>query len=247
MRRMLHVWSDLRELRSMPHATIDLMLREARENHEFYHRITLKYYVDSMKRHRRFPLVRQNTLGVALCPTDKNEEEYFMFIEASARRNCKKARRLGYRFDELEYNRHLDDVTEIWRSTPIRQGKSMPEDLLEETAQPVANPKSLTDVHAYSHFGVLLGDKLYAYVDCFVCGEIAMITNIYGHFSKQPDGVVPLLIVETYNHLLKAFPQVRFYGYGTYFGASESLRRFKRKFRFLPHRVRWVLGDGQVS
>jgi hypothetical protein len=84
--------------------------------------------------------------------------------------------------------------------------------------------------------------RLYAYLGCMIAGEFCGIEQIFGHAKFQGDAVVPLLIVSLAEHLRTAHPRVKFYAYGGYFGAQETMRRFKRKFLFLPHRVDWLLG-----
>jgi hypothetical protein len=69
-----------------------------------------------------------------------------------------------------------------------------------------------------------------------------MIEHIYGHAAYQSDGVVPKMIVDTAGYLMECHPAVKYYGYGSYFGASATLRRFKKKFGFMPCRVKWLLG-----
>ena len=69
-----------------------------------------------------------------------------------------------------------------------------------------------------------------------------MLEHVYGHADRQPDGVVPMLIVGIAEHLIRQRPMVKYFCYGTYFGASTTMRRFKRKFLFEPHRVDWQLG-----
>ena len=59
--------------------------------------------------------------------------------------------------------------------------------------------------------------------------------------------MVPMLIISLAEYILQHFPTVKYYTYGAFFGAGTTLRRFKRKFLFLPHRVTWVLdrpGEG---
>src|SRR5262249_38502859 len=56
-----------------------------------------------------------------------------------------------------------------------------------------------------------------------------------------------LLILEVAREIYASYPTVKYYAYGTYFGASESMRRFKRKFLFYPHRVTWKLETPSTS
>jgi len=226
----------------MPHVTVDLMYRVAERNDEFYQRVTREYYDYTQTRIRKFPLVKKDRYGVALCVLPETFDEYFMGIEAAGRRNFKKAERTGCRFEKIDFNAYLDDVRDIWRSARVRQGK-VPEYVAKGQVKPVTHPESKTDVHDYPYFGALKEGKLVAYAGCLVSGELCAIEQIYGHADYQRDGVVPMVIVGIVGYVLGHYPLVECYTYDTYFGASETMRRFKRKFGFVPHKVDWVLGE----
>ena len=164
-----------------------------------------------------------------------------MKIDASARRNYKKAGRLGYTFQRIEFNQFLDDIAEIQRSSPFRQGR-MPDELMNGTVTPVSVPRSIRCEHDYPFFGVLKDGKLHAYSGCIVSGELCEIEHIFGHAAHHSNGVVPKLIIDTARYLYDHHPLVRKYAYDMMFGAGKTLRRFKRKFCFDPYRVNWVCG-----
>jgi hypothetical protein len=231
---------DLRAALNLPCIEIDLMLRAAADS-PFYGRITREFYATSRARHGKFPLIRSLTVGVAVCPMSASRAEYFMAIEATGRRNVKKADRLGYKFERIDFNRYLADIAEIRRSTDTRQG-ALPQEFLSAEVAPCRNPPAKTHLHDYPYFGVLKDGKLYAYMGVLIAGELAMIEHIYGHAAYQSDGVVPKMIVDTAGYLMECHPAVKYYGYGSYFGASATLRRFKKKFGFMPCRVKWLLG-----
>ncbi len=73
-----------------------------------------------------------------------------------------------------------------------------------------------------------------------------MVEQIYGHAKYQADGVVPLLIIGMAQDIMENHERVKFYGYGSFYGAGITMRRFKRKFGFLPKRVTWRLGDNNA-
>jgi len=235
------VFEDLRSMYGLPQISIDLMLREMVGNNPFFARITEDFYRSSRKRHRKFPLIGILTHGVALCELPDSFDEYFMLIEAAGRRNVKKANRNGYKFARIDYNAYLKDIGEIRRSTDQRQGE-LSEDFLKGDVSRCENPESNSPMHDYPYFGVLKAGRLYAYMGVLIAGELAIIEHIYGHAKFQNDGFVPKMIVDTAGYLMEHHPSVKCYAYGSYFGASETLRRFKRKFKFLPHRVTWKLG-----
>jgi hypothetical protein len=232
---------NLKEIWSIPTLTIDLMYSHTSKNDPFYQRVVRGFYESARKRHRKFPLIRTLEYGVAVCRLPDSPGDYYSEVEASARRNYKKAKRLGYEFRRIDYNLFLDDITDIRRSTDVRQGP-LPEKFLQEKATPCSDPPTLTNIHDYVYFGILKNGQLFAYVGCLVSGDVFMIQHIYGHAAHQSDGIVPMLFIEIPRYIAEHYPYVKYYMYGTYFGASESMRRFKKKFRFEPHKVTWLLG-----
>lgn len=223
-----------------PKVELNLMLDGAVDNHPFFEQITRGFYREACRPHRRMPIVPAKYFGVALCPVQKEPDWYFNAIEASGRRNVRKALKLGYTFRRFDYNAHLDDITAIHRSTDVRQGKALPSSLMAP-ATPIKNPVSQDPKHDYPYFGVFKDDTLVAYLSCLVAGELSAIETIYGHASHQENGVVPLLLTSSAHEISTRHPSVRFINYGTYYGAGSSMQRFKRKFLFQPHRVKWRL------
>ncbi len=240
-RKIQQLRNDLAEIRQLPEVTVHLMADRAEaKNHPFYARLVREHYRDATRRHPKFPLIRHIEWGVALCKLPATFDEYFMMVEGAARRNYKKAVRLGHHFRPIDYDDHLREIEAIHRSTTIRQGP-MPKHLMG-TLEPVRNPRPLDRVHGYPAFGVFNADGvLRAYATCHIAGEICMLEDIYGDARHQSDGYVPLLYLSIGDYLLANHPEVKYFSYGTYYGASPTLRRFKRKFRFLPHRVVWKL------
>ncbi|MBM3892356.1 MAG: hypothetical protein FJ388_24840 [Verrucomicrobia bacterium] len=238
---MLQIIEDLRTIRRMPRVSVSLMLAAAKDNDPFFERVVRGFYAETRRRRRWFPLARRWQYGVALCPLPGTFDEYFMRIEAAARRNYKKAARQGYTFARIDPNDHLGEIAAIWKSAEVRQGR-MPAHFVEGRVKPYTNPPSRTDVHDYPYFGVLKDGALYAYAGNMVAGELFMIEQIYGHAAHHAEGVVPLLIIGMAESMMRHYPHVKYYGYEMFFGASPTMRRFKKKFLFLPHRVEWQLG-----
>lgn len=237
-------WLDLaRELIGLPHVRIDLRLRDTVGNDPFFHAITKEFYRTASARHPKFPLARRMEYGVALCDLrPPSGQTYTDRLESAARRNLKKAIRLGYSFEVLDYNTELEAITSIHRSQPVRQGRPMPQFLLAH-ANPHHDPPSRHAAHAYPYYGIFKDEELVAYASCLVAGELCAVERLYGHADHLANGVVPLLLASIAEQMHRDHPQVRYHIYDTYYGASETLQRFKRKFLFLPHRVEWLLGD----
>jgi hypothetical protein len=233
----------VKEIRQLPTIPINLRMSDTRANAPFFREITLEFFRDATRRLPIFPLVGQMEYGVAVCDLRADEKAYSLRLDSAARRNLKKAARLGYSFERIDYNAHLEDVTRIHRSASVRQGRDMPAELLLQDAAAHNNPESTSPLHDYPYFGVFKENRLVAYASCLIAGELCGIDTIYGHADFLSDGVVPLLFASIGEYLPAHHPSVRFYCYGTYYGGSETMKRFKRKFLFIPHRVQWVLGD----
>lgn len=233
---------DLIDIIRIPKITIHLMLEKTIDNDPFYTKLVKNYYAYVSSRHPKYFFIKRCEIGVAVCKLPPTFAEYFMQIESSARRNCRKAVRLGYETKIINYNSHLEDIRNIWLSTPIRQNKPLPQNIREGQVRPCENPSSNNQYHDYVYFGVFKKDKLLAYAGCLIIGELCDIHDIYGHDRYLSDGIVPLLIIEIAKTIYNSFPMVKYYNYSTYFGASKTMRRFKRKFLFEPHKVIWKLG-----
>src|SRR5258708_5476954 len=162
---------------------------------------------------------RKYQYGVALCPLPQTFEAYFMKIEASARRNYKKALRSGYEFRKIDYNAHLDDIREIWMSMPIRQG-AVPKHMQEGQVWRISDPPSRSPYQAYPYYGVFKDNHLVAYSGCLITGELCSLNTLFGHASHLENGVVPLVLIETVRNLILHFPTVKYFVYDTFYGGS---------------------------
>ncbi len=241
--RMMNRVRELLRLLRAPRLSVYLMVSAARENDPFYERLVEDFVRDANKRHKRLPLLPAFSWGVAIGQLPDRAGEYVNRIESSGKRNYKKALRMGYTFERIEYNRHLDDVRNILGSTHVRQG-AFPAEELVHSVHECKNPPSRSNIHDYPYFGVLKDGRLRAYAACLVAGELMLIEHIYGHAAVQADGVVPMLLVSMADYARTHYPCVRYYAYGSYFGAGANMRRFKRKFNFEPRHVLWVSDRG---
>ncbi|MDI1260538.1 hypothetical protein [Aquabacterium sp.] len=237
------VSETISQIFKQPSISIDLRLSDTLNNHPFYREMTRQFHRNATRRHAKLPLIRQFEFGVAVSLLKSAPPPYSTRLGSPAKRNLKKALRLGYRFERIDYNQHRDEITAIHRSSKIRQGRAMPEHFFTARAPAIIDPPSTKTTHDYPYFGIFKEGTLVAYASCLIAGELCSIETIYGHDAHQADGVIPLLLVSMADHLVEHHPQVAYYVYDTYFGASETMRRFKRKFLFHPHRVTWQCAD----
>lgn len=234
------VLNDFSEIKRLPRLDIDLACDATNDNDPFYFHIVNEFYRDVTRRHPKFPLIRFMKYGVAVLQLPENHEAYLKILESSGRRNIKKAIRNGYSFQRIDYNDHLDEISEILRSTSVRQGP-MEQAILNQDLTPINDPPSKTQTHDYPYFGVMKDGKLLAYAGCMVAGDMLLLSTVFGHDAYKSDGLVPLLISGIAEYKYAHYPNVKYYVYDKYYGASPSLRRFKKKFGFDPHVVNWKL------
>ncbi len=232
--------NDLIEIYKLPQTPINLMLEKTVGNEPFYAQMVKDYYKDVLSRHPKLWVIPKCVYGVSLCRLPKDFKTYFDMIESKARGNYRKALKHGYTMEPFDFNSRLEDIREIWQSTEVRQG-TLPEEIREGRVKPVTHPPSRTKDHDYPYYGVFKDGKLLAYAGCLVAGELCNIGDCFGHDKYLPNGIVPLLIIEIARHVYETYPAVKYYSYGTYYGSNESMRHFKRKFLFYPHKVKWLL------
>lgn len=238
---ILRLISKAKEIYDLPKVSINLMHDKTQGNDPFFAKVVSAFYKEANSRHRKFPLVRRIQYGMAVCELPKKEGAYFEKIESSARRNHRKAIREGCVFRRIRFNDHLDEIRDIWLCTDFRQGKLMPASMLAGDVRPISDPESRSTFHDYPYYGVFFEDKMVGYMGCLIAGELGGIQQIYGHSKFLTLGVVPQLLIGFAGELIKSYPSVKYMTYGNYYGAGETMQRFKRKFLMFPHKVTWIL------
>jgi len=116
--------------------------------------------------------------------------DYFQALEGPARRNIRKAERLGYTFSRIDFNQRREEVVAIIRSTPVRQGP-MARTLMTGEIAPISDPPSRNPVHDYLYAGVCKDGALRAYAGCLVAGELFAITDLTGITRTSPMELFP--------------------------------------------------------
>lgn len=188
------------------------------------------------KRHPRFLLIRNKTLGAALVKLSSFETalDYVATIKGrnSAEHHARRARARGYKVVEIDRNDYIDDIHHINTSVDIRQGQAMTESYLAKQLHYVAERN-------YRYYGALDGNgRLVAYGEVGLWGNFAAFNRIIG--IRNNDGIMHLLV----SHIICTFiegGEVDYLMYDTYFGASPGLKLFKTALGFSPYRARYSL------
>jgi hypothetical protein len=225
---------------SLPKASINLMLEKTRDNDPFYADMVKRFYGIANARHPKLFFIKQFQYGFALCHMPPSFDDYFGSLKKSARWNYRKALRTGYEVKRFDANTKRQEIAEIMRSTPVRQGK-LPKEIREGHFPEIKDPPSLSPFHDFFYIGAFRHGKLCAYASCAIMGELCNLNDIFGHVAYENDGLVPMLLISIAEQIYHKYPSVKYYAFGTYFGARASMRQFKRKFQFHPYHVSWIL------
>jgi len=227
--RIARIASMVRQVLSLP--AVEIRLWGDERCHQVY-----RYYT---KRHPRYRVISNKGWGVALMPLPPSFDEYLRGRDRQAlRTNRKRAFSEGYTFREFSPAERLDEMVEVNRSLPVRQGKPIAASYVEKQ-QLVSYFAEVPSV-----FGVFNAEgRLRAYAHVAVCGEVGDVVRLLGHGEDLDHGVMYLLLSEAVRHLIDrknrlGFP--RWVMYDTLLGASPGLRYFKERMGFRPYRVRWT-------
>lgn len=158
----------------------------------------------------------------------------------TARKRAARSARLGYRFAPISREHHVEEIFAINTSAPERQGRPMTAGYLE---WPSFDP--LSDYpcsrHRIDEYGVFAPDgDLVAYLVAYVCGDLAMVSQILGHADHLEHEIMYLLAAGTLRDTLERSGPVMWF-YNLHSSGQDGLRFFKERLGFRPERVAWAL------
>jgi hypothetical protein len=158
----------------------------------------------------------------------------------TARKRAGHATRLGYTAVRISRADYLDEIYAINTSLPARQGRRM-------TSVYRKRPKlsRLPDYpcvrHRIDEWGCRRPDgTLVAYLVLYVCGELAMISQILGHGDYLADDVMYLLVADALEHTLADAGALTVF-YNRHDSGTDGLRYFKERLGFEATAVEWAL------
>lgn len=192
-------------------------------------------------RHPRFKVTQTKRWGVALLPLAATYDAYLATISRQARRNRLKALEAGYRHVMVSPLDHVDEILDINRSTPARQGRPMAA-LYLEREQVVSAFRGRPLVH-----GILdSDDRLTAYGDLIDIGGAYTFRYLIGHAADLRAGIMYLLMAEIVRGCIerrRPDGSPEWLMADTFWGASPGLAYYKDRTGFRPFTVRWSWVD----
>ena len=188
------------------------------------------------KRHPRYLVIRNKTLGVALVDLRrfKAGAEYLQTVKGrnAPEHQARRARSRGYRVVEIDRNDYVDDIHSINTSVDVRQGKPMSGDYITKQTHYIAEPN-------YRYFGTLdSSGRLVAYGEIGMWGNFAAFNRVIG--IRNNDGIMHLMVTEIICQFIED-GRFQYLMYDTYFGASPGLQMFKSAIGFAPYRARYSI------
>lgn len=195
-----------------------------------------KIYRHFTKRHPRYLLCRNKTLGAALVDIHQFPAPAAYLNSFSGRnspeRHARRARSRGYRVTEIDRNDYIEDIHRINTSVEVRQGHGMSEDYLTKRTSYVAEPN-------YKYYGIVdTSGRLVAYSELGFWGNFAAFNRIIG--VRNNDGIMHLLVTEIICELIEK-GEYQYLMYDTYFGASPGMKAFKTSLGFAPYHARYSI------
>ncbi len=217
----------IKTIRNLPQAEIEINTGDEDGKRMF------SYYT---KRHPRFFIIRNKTIGVALLPLG-SFDSFNAYLNSVSGKNsaayyARKAEKNEYTFREIDPDQFAEAIHRIHVSSDKRQGKAMSGSYLKPLLQYPKNPNN-------SYFGLFKDEELVAYLWLLRSGELLTFNRLMGHADYLKDGIMFMLVLKGIEQIFKLEPRPGFLMYDTLLGASEGLALFKKRLGFKPYKVKW--------
>ncbi|MBL7923715.1 MAG: hypothetical protein JNL88_05915 [Bacteroidia bacterium] len=224
MKKLLKI---IQTVRALPRVDIRI------DTHSEEGRRMFSYYT---KRHPRFFLIRNKTLGVALLSLQAfpTYAEYLQSVSGknSAAYYSRKAEKANYIFREIDPDTLADAIHAIHHSAETRQGKVLSSAYLEPLKMYPKNQHNF-------YYGLFKEDELVAYLWLVKSGELITFNRLMGHAAHLKNGIMFLLVLKGIERIFQLLPRPSYLMYDTLLGASEGLSLFKKRIGFKPFHVNW--------
>jgi hypothetical protein len=179
---------------------------------------------------------RKYRVGASIMETPETLSDW-RAMHRTARKRADRCERLGYRFAEVDYSLHSEEMFAINTSLPTRQGRPMSDGYLKNIKRGKL-PDFPCAVHRTTTYGVMSGQRLVAYMTLHRAGELALVSMILGHGDHLQNDVMYLLfqgIVENQAGLGGILY------YNRWDSGREGLRFFKERLGFSEGSLEWIL------
>lgn len=157
----------------------------------------------------------------------------------TARKRCNRATDRGYKAHSLTREKWEDDIYAINTSAGMRQGRTMAP--AYRGFQKFSRlPKYACQRHAVRATGVWSpGHQLVAYLVMIRAGQLALVSQILGHYDYLRDEIMYPLFEHALEREIEADPEALVV-YNRWDSGTDGLRFFKERLGFGPMDVVWL-------
>lgn len=227
MKKLLHL---LHTIRRLPVVSVWLNVH-SEEGRRMY-----RYYT---RRHPRYWLIRNKTVGVALIAL-KSYPDFDTFLSTVSGKNsaayyARRSERAGYQFRAIDPKLYVEQIHAIHTSSPVRQGKAMDTAYLQPLRTYPENAHN-------TYYGLFRDELLVGYVWCVRSGQLITLNRLLGHAGYLKEGIMYQLVLSAIREIFGMKDRPAYIMYDTVFGASEGLGLFKKRLGFKPYKVNWKEG-----
>jgi hypothetical protein len=162
-------------------------------------------------------------------------------MHRTARRRAAHSRNFGYLASVIRRQEFVQDIHAINTSKPVRQGRPMSAGYLSPPSGSKLPdyPCARHGVHTYGVIeGHDYGPELVAYMWIYRAGDLALVSQILGHSSHEPNDVMYLLFEHALEREIAYGPG--FVVYNRFDSGGDGLRYFKTRLGFEEREVRWM-------
>lgn len=202
-----------------------------------------EWYQMLNERHPVFGKYSANTIGLSLI--DLTNFHSFSDYERSVKGKdyvsvkYSRCKNKGYSFGSIDRNQYINDIFDINNSADTRQGKKMNKSYVEKMNR--YESEEFTE-----YYGVFNKEgKLVSYIHLLFANEVVFIFKLLGHDLYLKDNIMYLMIFDTIELIFKRKAEVeyniKYIIYDSFFTNSEGLAFFKKRFRFSPYAVNWLM------
>ena len=181
-------------------------------------------------------LIRQKEIAMAFLDKEDYGNEFVNYFDTVRGKNSVKyfhqqAEKKGAEFRIINPEQYVEEIYEVNTSLSVRQGKSIKQEYLQKG--------NISRGEGMNVYGVFMENKLVGYIRTLHVGEVIFVNNILGHGAYLKMGVMYFLLLEVIRCCFDV-KDARYIIYDSYWGNSSGLALFKKRFHFIPTKVKWM-------
>ena len=157
---------------------------------------------------------------------------YLKLIGDKSRNMLSKARRAGYSARPFVTAQYLDDIYAINTSKEERGGVPMGQVYRDYPKPMDEDPDDFCPRHGVVNIGCFSGERLVAYCNMPIVGELGIVNRILGHGDHLRSGVMNMLVHSMVEYAVARYPLIAAINYRTLLSRTPGVDTFKKSVGF---------------